>query len=220
MKVAQVAKNPNGRDLIVGDIHGCFDRLREALARAHFNPGKDRLFSVGDLVDRGPQSVQALDWIAKPWFCAVRGNHEQMTLDAHLSTEAAMHHVMNGGAWFNALTKPEKTAVRDVLNMLPIAIELETDGGTVLIVHAECPRGTWKDTKDALADPGVSEACVWSRYRINQDETESVPDVRAVVCGHTPNDKVVRSGNHVWIDTMGWLRGHFTILDAKTLEPA
>ena len=60
--------NQSGRDLIVGDIHGGFSRLQLALDAVHFNPVVDRLFCVGDLVDRGPESAQALDWLARPWF--------------------------------------------------------------------------------------------------------------------------------------------------------
>lgn len=50
------AVNQSGRDFAVGDIHGCFSKLEAALRRVGFIPEKDRLFSVGDLVDRGPES--------------------------------------------------------------------------------------------------------------------------------------------------------------------
>jgi serine/threonine protein phosphatase 1 len=52
-------RNTAGRDLIVGDIHGCFARLQVALDELGFDPERDRLFSVGDLVDRGPDSEVA-----------------------------------------------------------------------------------------------------------------------------------------------------------------
>jgi serine/threonine protein phosphatase 1 len=60
----------------VGDIHGHFQRLQQCLEAVGFDPAVDRLFSVGDLVDRGPHSEAALDWLAQPWFHAVQGNHE------------------------------------------------------------------------------------------------------------------------------------------------
>ena len=58
------ARNTHGRDFVVGDIHGCFDLLQQALDEAAFNPDRDRLFSVGDLIDRGPQSPQVLLWLS------------------------------------------------------------------------------------------------------------------------------------------------------------
>ena len=50
------AQNIAGRDFAVGDIHGCFTELQRGLDAIGFNPNTDRLFSVGDLVDRGPES--------------------------------------------------------------------------------------------------------------------------------------------------------------------
>ena len=51
-----VKANKVGRDFVVGDVHGMFDRVAQALTKVQFNPSRDRLFSVGDLIDRGPQS--------------------------------------------------------------------------------------------------------------------------------------------------------------------
>ena len=79
--VQRFTQNTRGRDFVVGDLHGCFDYLRVMLEHIQFDRVTDRLFCVGDLVDRGPQSEEAIDWIAKPWFHAVRGNHEQMAID-------------------------------------------------------------------------------------------------------------------------------------------
>lgn len=72
--------NIRGRDLAVGDIHGHFQRLQQCLDAVGFDPAVDRLFSVGDLVDRGPHSEAALDWLAQPWFHAVQGNHEALAI--------------------------------------------------------------------------------------------------------------------------------------------
>jgi serine/threonine protein phosphatase 1 len=58
----RIAANTRGRDL-AGDIHGHFQRLQQCLDGVGFNPAVDRLFSIGDLVDRGPHSAQALDWL-------------------------------------------------------------------------------------------------------------------------------------------------------------
>ncbi|WP_242621095.1 hypothetical protein [Aeromonas salmonicida] len=44
--------------------------------QAGFDPARDRLFSVGDLTDRGPDCTQVLEWLARPWFHPVCGNHD------------------------------------------------------------------------------------------------------------------------------------------------
>ena len=57
-------RNRTGRDFVVGDVHGMFSALRELLAVAGFDDRRDRLFSVGDLIDRGPDSRGSLDWLS------------------------------------------------------------------------------------------------------------------------------------------------------------
>lgn len=48
--------NERGRDFVVGDIHGHAALLDCLLDRVRFDPASDRLFALGDLIDRGPQS--------------------------------------------------------------------------------------------------------------------------------------------------------------------
>ncbi|MGC8592585.1 metallophosphoesterase [Acidithiobacillus sp.] len=72
--------NHAGRDFIVGDLHGHPDALRTLLDHVAFDDDTDRLFSVGDLVDRGPNSAKALDLLGEPWFYPVLGNHDAMLL--------------------------------------------------------------------------------------------------------------------------------------------
>ncbi len=84
--MGDIYQNINGADyrriFVVGDIHGCLDMLNEKLLSVDFDESKDLLISVGDLIDRGEQNVECLDLITYPWFRAVRGNHEQMAIDA------------------------------------------------------------------------------------------------------------------------------------------
>ena len=63
--VVRFEANALGRDFAVGDIHGAFADLRRALDAIGFDEHRDRLFSVGDLVDRGPESEAALEWLKK-----------------------------------------------------------------------------------------------------------------------------------------------------------
>jgi serine/threonine protein phosphatase 1 len=72
--------NLQGRDLIIGDLHGCRSMLDTLLAHVGFDGSRDRLFSVGDLVDRGPDSEGCLNLVGEQWFFPVLGNHEAMLL--------------------------------------------------------------------------------------------------------------------------------------------
>ena len=56
----KISRNAKGKDFIVGDIHGHYDLLMEGLERISFCKQNDRLFSVGDLIDRGPESLKCM----------------------------------------------------------------------------------------------------------------------------------------------------------------
>lgn len=62
----------------VGDIQGCYDPLRRLLDKAAFDPMRDVLWSVGDLVNRGPQSLETLRFLKGlgASFAGVLGNHD------------------------------------------------------------------------------------------------------------------------------------------------
>ena len=62
----------------VGDIQGCFDTLKRLLDRIEFDPSEDRLWLVGDLVNRGPKSLDVLRWArdAGGAVTSVLGNHD------------------------------------------------------------------------------------------------------------------------------------------------
>lgn len=227
--VKRIARNTKGRDLIVGDIHGCFTGLAMALNAIGFNPeGGDRLFSVGDLVDRGPESISAMDFLAHEFVHAVQGNHEDMAIRWPNGNMDGDIYRANGGAWMMALDRETQCEVSATLGALPVAIELETAHGLVGIVHADCPLNDWHEFTAALESPDLSNqkrdslinAAQWSRDRIGRNFDGIVQGVRAVVVGHTPMQNMTTLGNVFFIDTMGWRGGRFTILDAATLRPA
>lgn len=222
MKIESYSRNVSGHDYVVGDIHGCFSRLHIELDRIGFDVDRDRLFSVGDLVDRGPESHMALDWLNKPWFHAVRGNHEQMAIDASVGMCDRRTYAANGGQWFMDLPDLEQKRFAKAFAELPLVIEVETHGslyeGLVGIVHANCP-DNWADFPGLLNDDVFGMLTMWSRERVNQERRAHVAGVRAVVVGHTPLRQPVTLGNVLHIDT-GAVFGHqFTILDLATLEP-
>jgi serine/threonine protein phosphatase 1 len=151
---ASMPANQAGRDFVVGDVHGCFTELRQLLEQVVFDGSRDRLFSVGDLVDRGPESRQVLEWLAKPWFYAVRGNHEQMALEFDLAqTDACERYLNNGGGWFICLDEKDKQAYRTAFMRLPLAMEVVSEHGLIGLLHADCPLDDWNLLRQQLALP-------------------------------------------------------------------
>jgi bis(5'-nucleosyl)-tetraphosphatase (symmetrical) len=80
-------------DYAIGDIQGCYERLRDVLALADFSPSRDRLWVAGDLINRGPSSLQSLRYIENLGSSAVvvLGNH-----DLHLLAVALGGHALKG----------------------------------------------------------------------------------------------------------------------------
>ena len=70
-------KNLLGRDIYVGDIHGDLKTFETLLSEIKFNSSVDRIFSCGDILDRGDLSLEVLQLSKEHWFNVTRGNHEE-----------------------------------------------------------------------------------------------------------------------------------------------
>lgn len=70
------------RVITVGDIHGHFSLLTDALERVQYDAGAgDQLILLGDLLDRGPDVMEIYQWLlANPEVLRVRGNHDDMLI--------------------------------------------------------------------------------------------------------------------------------------------
>lgn len=224
--VKRYSRNTTGRDFVVGDIHGCFELFHSELEHVNFNPVTDRCFSVGDLIDRGPDSKAALSWLAKPWFHACLGNHEDMLLSAANDRGARSTWIaFMGGEWWVDIDVVMQKQFREVIARLPLALEVETAHGFVGIVHADVPEHmSWPYFTAALEAHDVS-ACataLWSRRRAQGIVNTSVSKIQHVICGHTisPNRRPHTVGNVHFIDTGAFLmdgRSRLTLLPLDDL---
>lgn len=158
--------NTKGRDFVIGDLHGSHSILINLLANLSFDGEVDRLFSVGDLVDRGPDNELCLELLREPWFHSVVANHEQMMIQAFHGGYMGHHWVINGGMWayeylenFEAWKQDQSrkvevgarklsTKTQDFLQLINLARQLpylitvkRLRGDQVHIIHAELPPG-------------------------------------------------------------------------------
>jgi len=69
---------------VIGDVHGCFETLQALLERVNYDPVQDRLWQVGDLVNRGPRSLDTIRWAMAQGerLSSVLGNHDLAILAA------------------------------------------------------------------------------------------------------------------------------------------
>jgi serine/threonine protein phosphatase 1 len=217
-----VPRNRHGRDFVIGDLHGHTPALEEALRNARFMPGRDRLFSVGDLVDRGPDSPGAARLLKNPWFFAVRGNHEDMLLRV-VDGEVPMVQVwrQNGGSWgldgMQANAAAQEAA--QLCMKMPWAITLHHKNGKRYgICHAQCPVDAWTDIESVENNPALSTQMLWSRDRLRRPYAPPVSGIDWTIHGHTIVSEVQRSANALFIETGVCMGGSLTLLCLDDFE--
>lgn len=205
------------RIFLVGDLHGCYDLLLAKLARRQFDDKHDLLVSVGDLIDRGAQSLECLQLLEQPWFCAVRGNHEQMAIDA-LSWHDAEMWLANGGGWFFRLDDAKRRRAAELIGLcdeLPLVIDIHMATRHCVVAHADYPLNTYAFLKDI--DP---EQVVWSRRRINRNQRgigAPIDGASHFFFGHTPLERVRHFYNQYYIDTGAVFGGSLTLIELTSL---
>lgn len=214
--IKHFTKNLVGNDYVVGDIHGCFTLFEEKLSEIGFNTETDRMFSVGDLIDRGPECYRVGEFLDKSWFFSVLGNHEQMAIDFIEKGANIYVHPQNGGNW--VLDQEDGIELLKSwipkFKQLPLVIEVETAKGLVGIIHAECPKSNWVDISLInLNNEYIKNYCIWSRQLIESSNKRTVRGIHKVYHGHTPTNEVVELGNRMYIDTGAvFKQGSLTII--------
>lgn len=196
---------------VVSDIHGCYQRLMDELKRRHFNPYEDLLISVGDMIDRGPDSVKSLQLINEKWFRAVRGNHEQMALDSLDNNDFSLW-TMNGGIWFRQLERDQQQLALSLLEAchdLPHIIEITCANGLNVIAHADYPGAEYCWQK-----PVSAQRVLWDRDRLMGfmvGKGQGISGADHFWFGHTPVDRRYDFDNLHYIDTGAVFDGYFTL---------
>lgn len=215
--VCRHAANTAGRDFVVGDLHGCVDALRYLLREIVFDPACDRLFSVGDLVDRGSQSEQALALLDKPWFFPVLGNHEEaLCLVAEGSMRRSAWDAL-GGDWARSVPDRILHAYARRLRTLPLVRVVGSGPRRFNVLHAEF----FGD--DAALDVGffperVRQQVLWGReLALGSGIVERQAGLSPTYCGHTPMREIGRIGAQIFIDTGAFAAtGKLTVTEALT----
>lgn len=215
--VRRLPANRRGRDFVLGDLHGHTTALRHLLREVAFDPQEDRLLSVGDLVDRGDHSTQAIALLEVPWFHAVRGNHEDMLIavvDGLLDFEGW---AKVGGEWARSVTHEALVAYATRLRELPLALIVGGPGDGFNIVHAEF-FGDDRALGVGHFSDHVRQRMLWGRQLVSgtaPGKPETLhKGLSTTYCGHTPVERVMRIGSQVYVDTGVFTRtGQLTMVE-------
>ena len=195
-------QNRNGRDFFVGDIHGKYALLTRALIKLDFDFNADRLFSVGDLIDRGEASFNCLLLAQKEWFIPVLGNHEQLLREA-ASGDIYNKFVwyQNGGGWWEGLTaRGRALAVEIIEQNYSLTLSVETAAGKVGVVHAQYPLNQWPLDESDINEYTLDEL-LWSRDIVSNGNQYPIAGIDFIVSGHTPLITPLFKSKQLFIDT-------------------
>ncbi len=242
MDLQNIRNEISGPFDIIGDIHGCFDEAVELLLKLNYeinetpfnslnfgihvsHPEKRQLIFVGDLVNKGPDSVETLKLVMSiinsgiGW--CVKGNHE-----------VKLHALIKGK---NVENKPSlketikqlKKENQEFINQLDAFLDSLPsyylfDGGKLAIAHAGI-----KEHMQGEFSKEVRKFCIYGQSKDKLDQSD-IPgkynwalDYKGkaiVVYGHTPVAKTDWVNNTINIDTGCVYGGHLTALRYPEME--
>ncbi len=184
----------------IGDIHGSFDQLQDLMQKIPIDFATDTLIFIGDYIDRGPGSVEVVDYLLDlkkrvPEIIFLKGNHEDM-LEKYLDGTDRFTYLLNGGQ--NTLDSylsqtdrtggyPIPTEHLEFFRSLRLYYETEA----YIFVHAglrpKVPLAS-QESEDLL---WIRDKFIYSKYYFG----------KPVVFGHTPLEKPLVERNKIGIDT-------------------
>ncbi|NJL82414.1 MAG: serine/threonine protein phosphatase [Chloroflexaceae bacterium] len=219
------------RRIVVGDVHGHYEALMSLLQRISLE-SDDQLYFLGDLIDRGPNSADVVEFIIQNNYPCLRGNHEEMLLasldgSGQVCPEALQAWLYAGGhATLKSYNNTIPQTHFDWFNNLPYYLDL----GGVWLVHAGV------NPLQPLESQSAEEFC-WIREPFHRAPFPYFKD-KIIVTGHTltftfpgvtPGKLAAGPG---WLDIetgayhpqSGWLTGldidHWVVYQLNTKDGA
>jgi bis(5'-nucleosyl)-tetraphosphatase (symmetrical) len=143
----------------IGDIQGCCDEFEALLAQLHFDRARDRLWLTGDLVNRGPRSLDVLRLVKSLGSAAITvlGNHDLHLLAAALTPGEQLKPQDTLGEIFEA---PDRDELLTWLRSLPLLHHDATLGYTM--IHAGLPP-QWDLATARSCAPSWNRRCATTR---------------------------------------------------------
>ncbi len=205
------------RHLAIGDIHGCITALRTLVNFVAPDPA-DTIVTLGDYVDRGPDSAAVIDFVIElsksQTLVPLKGNHEIMMLDSR-EKKSWFHAWLNygGDATLQSYASAEDDAgsFDDIpeshFDFLENQLVSYYECDSHFFVHANVDANVaLKDQKDA--------SLYWRKY----ENPEPHCSGKIMVCGHTAQQSglPVSNGNSICIDTWPHGSGWLSCLDVES----
>ncbi len=184
----------------IGDIHGCFDKLRSLMAQLRVNKERDTLIFLGDYIDRGPQSMDVVDYLIRlpqHGYHAVflKGNHEVMFQD-YLKGRDKFTFLVNGGGetldnYMQNIDRSKDFVIPPSHTEFFKSLRLYYETDSYIFVHAGLAPKVPLDQQQEKDLLWVRDSFIHSTYDFG----------KIVIFGHTPFRKPFVTKNKIGIDT-------------------
>lgn len=166
------------RRIIIGDVHGHYDGLMSLLDR--IAPGEaDQVYFLGDLIDRGPQSAEVVQFVKNSPYQSLLGNHEYLLLEAFPNGQVYMPALQawlqSGGRTTVSSYGEIEFLLKDIewIRTLPTHLDL----GDIWLVHAGVHPGL------PIEEQSYQEFC-WIRDEFHSSAYPYFPN-KLIITGHT-----------------------------------
>jgi len=186
--------------IAIGDVHGCLQTLKALWNKLEPYSDQPHLF-IGDYIDRGPDSKGVIDFlmnVRNERECIfLRGNHEQMLLDAYERGDA-YNWMLNGGE-STLKSYGEDVIVKDISTehiQFYRDTQLFYETENFFFVHAGAP--PHQSLEESKQSTSAHDFFLWGRDHLNVFDT---PWEKTVVFGHTPRPYPIKKKKMIGIDT-------------------
>jgi serine/threonine protein phosphatase 1 len=198
----------NGRLIAIGDIHGCHHEFAELLARLNLGRS-DRLILLGDLVNRGPNSLRVIDLARQHRAIALLGNHELRLLNYRRTGDRK--YLKENDDQTLAQLRPGDWAYFEAMPLTFDVPELNT----VFVHGGFLPGEPWqRQPAEVVTRIQVIDAAGRPAKRADASTAPPWADLWSgppfVVYGHTPRPEIYKLKWSVGIDTGCVVGGHLT----------
>ena len=184
----------------VGDIHGCYDKLRALMDKIPIDMEQDQLLFIGDYIVRGPGSIEVLDYLIdlkkrSPGIIFLKGNHEDM-LQNYLDGIDRFTYLLNSGqqtldAYLNNRDASEDYPVPAAHLEFLSGLRLYYQTEDYIFVHAGLREKIPLESQKEADLLWIRDEFIYSDYNFG----------KRVIFGHTPFKEPLVQTNKIGIDT-------------------
>ena len=185
---------------VIGDIHGCFDKLCALMNKIPINFKQDQLIFIGDYIDRGSGSLEVVDYLIDlkkrvPGIIFLKGNHEDM-LENYLDGSDRFTYLLNGGqrtldAYLNRPNNPEGYPVPSAHLEFFNSLHLYYQTDDYIFVHAGLRKNVPLESQKKMDLLWIRDEFIYSDFDFG----------KRVIFGHTPLKEPLVQTNKIGIDT-------------------